>query len=85
MVIVGGALLSDKFGRRVIVLTACVLCWVGLMVIGGLGLVPLNDKVGGVLVSYPPLCGRDLLADRSIASHPDLVRLCLERWFNFAW
>jgi len=51
VVIVGGALLADRFGRRVIVLTACVLCWVALVVIGGLGLVPLNDKVGGVLVS----------------------------------
>jgi MFS family permease len=51
-VVLGGAAISDRFGRRVIVLGGSTLCWIGLMVIGGLGLVPINDTIGAVLVSF---------------------------------
>jgi hypothetical protein len=49
-VIIGGAMIADKFGRRVIVLGASSLCFVSLIVLGALGLVHLNNAVGAVLV-----------------------------------
>lgn len=50
LVIIVAAFISDKVGRRPIILVAGVLCFIGLLVIGTLGSFPINDKIGAVLV-----------------------------------